>query len=149
MKKRLKLSAKIAIAFASVGAFAGAVVGFMKLYAVSTGGLGRQTLQVNSSFDTTIPNRQVDRALLMDQFGKPVADYDFKAKKGNNTQVTLLIDFGKYKKGQKISYLEFLDNFVNLNNNNLTNLRLEVGPIVFNNNYINSISPDEFIEFTN
>lgn len=149
MKKRLKLSAKIAIAFASVGAFAGAVVGFMKLYAVSTGGLGRQTLQVNSSFDTTIPNRQVDRALLMDQFGKPVADYDFKAKKGNNTQVTLLIDFGKYKKGQKISYLEFLDNFVNLNNNNLPNLRLEVGPIVFNNNYINSISPDEFIEFTN
>lgn len=149
MKKRLNLSAKIAIAFASVGAFAGAVVGFMKLYAISTGGLGRQTLQVNSSFDTRIPNRQVDRALLMNQFGKPVAEYDFKAKKGNNTQVTLLVDFGKYKEGQKISYIEFLDTFVSLNNNNLPNLRLEVGPIVFNNNYINSISPDEFIEFTN
>ena len=81
MKKRLNLSAKIAIAFASVGAFAGAVVGFMKLYAVSTGGLGRQILQVNSSFDTRIPNRQVNRALLMNQFGKPVAEYDFKAKK--------------------------------------------------------------------
>ncbi|EEH01978.1 conserved hypothetical protein [Ureaplasma urealyticum serovar 2 str. ATCC 27814] len=149
MKKRLNLSAKIAIAFASVGAFAGAVVGFMKLYAVSTGGLGRQILQVNSSFDTRIPNRQVNRALLMNQFGKPVAEYDFKAKKGNNTPVTLLVDFGKYKEGQKISYIEFLDTFISLNNNNLPNLKLEVGPIVFSNNYINSVSPDEFIEFTN
>ncbi|MCV3743535.1 PDxFFG protein [Ureaplasma sp. ES3154-GEN] len=168
-KKRLKLGPKLAIAFGTIAVLGASSVGFMKLYAKEKA-IGRVEIRVSRQ-QSKIEQRRVLEAVLLNQFYQPVAkyaynvitnNYDFNpegnsefdpnkdwVKKGDDTPVQLMVDLGKYKKGDVIKYGEFFDLFINNNDFNLPRLELKTGPILFVNEYIPALSPDEFIEYTN
>ncbi|AJQ45112.1 hypothetical protein JM47_00320 [Ureaplasma diversum] len=144
MKKRLGLGAKFGIAFASVAVAAGAVVGFMKLYSEHHKGL---KIEIRSDFSTSIPAHQVQKANFVDGTDKPVASYDLN-NATKDTPVTLLVDLGNEKAGKVLSYKEFFQLFAEVTND-LPRFKLEAGPIVFKNEYVESLLPHEFIQYTN
>lgn len=144
MKKRLGLGAKFGITFASVAITAGAVVGFMKLYSEHHKGL---KIEIRSDFSTQIPAHKVEKANFVDGTDKPVASYD-PNNPTKETPVTLLVDIGNEKAGKVLSYREFFQLFSETTND-LPRFKLEAGPIVFKNEYVESLLPHEFVEYTN
>ncbi|WP_031489101.1 PDxFFG protein [Ureaplasma canigenitalium] len=172
-KKRLTLAAKIGIGFGVTAILASASVGFMALYSKTKNGLGRTEIEIASALHNDIEDKSVDRAVFIDVNEKEVALYrfnkdDFKEdstdtpetkvlkqkRRKVNYFVELLVDFkpsdhGKYKKGDILTYDEFIDLYMSNFNNNLPSFILEIGPVRFENNYVESLLPNEFIEYTN
>ncbi|MDZ7293355.1 PDxFFG protein [Mycoplasmopsis pulmonis] len=146
--KKWKLSTKFLVSLSVVGLMSVAtIVGFKINSKVNP--LGEVKLEVSKNFDTSIPDdKKVNHAYFNDPSGRKIAEFNLALTQVDENTKSIFMA-SDVKKENPLSLKEFLNNFIENYKNPNPEFVAEIGAMKFINEYFESLSPWEFVEYAN